>query len=361
MACSTCEAGVCNNPECCVDDDCANNEYCTDEHTCKIGCNEDSDCMDGNHLPCSVCQDNSCTNPECCTDDDCASNEYCTDAHECVIGCNENSDCMDGNHLPCSVCESNSCTNPECCVDDDCNSDQYCDNNTCVDGCNEDSDCNADMSCAECGADHQCTTPECCATSDCTTNHLPCTECQADNTCTDPECCENQDCPSNMPICDNHVCVAGCIDNPDCPMYDGICGDEYTEEDASCFYCDKDDDDKYGDCEPGCIDDENCATGLVCNGQHRCVKPGSLTALQSIQIDTASCSGCSGSNVEGGAVLFLKGKDGANNYRPNCTTDGLDHVNQIDYSAGGSAIFDVENDSSLLGGCYLVSTFFFNF
>lgn len=353
MACSTCESGSCNNPECCTDDDCANNEYCTDAQECVIGCRENSDCINGNHLPCSECKANSCTDPECCVDDDCSTDQYC-DYNTCMDGCNEDSDCMDGNHLSCAKCQDNSCTNPECCVDDDCASDQYCDNNTCVDGCNEDSDC---VDCAECGADHQCTTPECCASSDCSANHLSCAECQSDNTCTDPECCIDTDCPSNLPICENNVCIPECKVDSECPKYDGICGDDdsYTEDDSECFYCTADDENDNGSCEPGCVDNDNCDGSMQCNGEHRCKEPGSFVALESIEIETTSCSGCSGSNVEGGAVLYLKGKDGANDFKPECTTAGLDHTNRVDYSAGGSSIFDNENDQTLLDGCFLVN------
>ena len=302
--CSTCESGVCNDPECCRDEDCASNEYCTDAHVCVVGCNEDSDCIGGSHPACSVCQDNSCTNPECCADPDCT-------------------------NMPCSTCESQVCNDPQCCTDSDCASNEYCtDTHECVIGCNEDSDCQGG-------------------------SHLPCSVCEA-NSCTEPECCTDLDCPSDKPICDNQVCMAGCKANSDCPAYDGICGDDnsYTEDDSTCFYCNMLDD-SYGSCDPGCVNDNNCAAGLICNGQHRCKEPGSFVAVDYIEIDTASCVDCASGNAEGGAILYLKGKDGANDFHPDCTTNALDHPDKIDYQ--GISTFSNDNDQGLLGGCYLVS------
>ena len=44
----TCELGVCKY-ECVVDADCDATEYCDSDHTCKVGCRDDSGCA-GNHL-----------------------------------------------------------------------------------------------------------------------------------------------------------------------------------------------------------------------------------------------------------------------------------------------------------------------
>jgi len=347
LACGICKNHVCNEPECCSDDDCKGAK-CIDG---KCGeCQVDADCTG---TACSTCSTGSCIDPECCTDTDCLSNEYCTQAHICVVGCNEDSDCPNGSQLQCSECQSNTCTDPECCSDIDCKQDQYCntDINKCIDGCNEDNDCNSMMTCAKCGADNQCTTPECCANSDCGANHLSCSECRSDNTCTNPECCTNVDCPSDKPICDSQVCMAGCLDDPDCPKYDGICGGDssYTEEDSSCFYCDGNDN-SYGSCEPGCVDNENCTPPQVCTGVHRCKNQGSFVALKTIQIVSSSCVGCSGRNIEGGAVVRLEGKYDT---IPDCTTARLDHENQVDYAvAGGSSVFE---EKEPLGECYLVN------
>ena len=335
-SCAECSNDQCTNPDCCVDTDCAENEYCnTDNNTCVEGCNEDSDCT--SLMSCSKCSDHQCTTPECCNSSDCIedSKPVCDTVEEICVGCNVNSDCT--SIMSCSQCSDHQCTTPQCCDDSDCNEDDnkpICDTQeeVCV-GCNDNNDCNSIMSCAEC-SNQQCTSPECCTNDDCT-----------------------QD--SNKPFCnqDDQVCV-GCAKNEDCEMYDGECTDgHYDEETSTCFYCSIPETDTYGSCEPGCIDDDNCPLDHpVCNtGEHRCVKEGSFTTLKNIEINTVSCSGCSGTKIEGGIVLPLEGKPNTAG-TPRCDTNALDHTDEVDYEDGGSSNFDSE-DKELLDTCHLVNIF----
>jgi hypothetical protein len=177
------------------------------------------------------------------------------------------------------------------------------------------------MACAECN-NHQCSTPECCEDINCTDN--------------------------NKPFCDQdeQVCV-GCENDNDCPDYDGTCSNDYTIENSDCFYCHVEDDNKYGSCESGCADDNNCPSGELCDGSHRCNEQGSFVALENVMIDTEFCDGCSAIK-EDGVIINLKGKYDS----LDCLTNQLDHEDVVDYVPGGRSEF---TERGPLGGCYLVS------
>ena len=65
---------------------------------------------------------------------------------------------------------------------------------------------------------------------------------------------------------------------------------------------------------------------------------------------TKSCAGCSSSNVEQGLQLNLDGR-----YGTQCSTNGLDNSDRVDYSANNEAVFNSTilggNDDHGLGGC----------
>eukprot|EP00088_Acartia_fossae_P015768 TRINITY_DN1872_c0_g1_i3.p1 TRINITY_DN1872_c0_g1~~TRINITY_DN1872_c0_g1_i3.p1 ORF type:complete len:575 (+),score=73.51 TRINITY_DN1872_c0_g1_i3:154-1878(+) len=349
IACGTCSNHVCEEPECCTNEDCQG-AIC-DNGVCK-GCASDNDCT---NTACSTCMNHACHDPECCVDEDCNGNEYCdTDNGVCVEGCRDNSDCT---AMVCSTCENHQCVDPECCIDADCLNTQFCEDNKCKDGCNEDSDCSMNGECATCNiASHQCTEPQCCNDSNCTPEFLECSVCQADQTCTNPECCEDSDCPNEKPICDTdgHVCIAGCKKHSDCAGFNEICNGDYTADGASCFYCNNDNNaNVVGECVPGCLDDNNCKSDEpICNGQHRCTEKGGANILSEIKFTTESCSGCSNNKIEGGPKLTLIGQQSTSG-PTGCSTNGLDHPNDIDFTAGNKVSFRGEKDKDLLDGCYL--------
>eukprot|EP00088_Acartia_fossae_P009693 TRINITY_DN1473_c0_g1_i5.p1 TRINITY_DN1473_c0_g1~~TRINITY_DN1473_c0_g1_i5.p1 ORF type:complete len:571 (+),score=90.71 TRINITY_DN1473_c0_g1_i5:28-1740(+) len=396
--CGKCEAWqeceILNNgtiictPDCKLDVHCDGNEYCDweegGEGHCYIGCRNNEPC---GTKPCDECIDHKCDIKECCVDadcpennkcvngkcqfecvedDDCADNEWC-DAGKCRIGCRNDGQCQG---TDCSTCENHQCHDPECCADKDCLNSEYCDeNNECKPGCNEDSDCISNGECATCDLNaHQCSEPECCIDDEC----KDCAVCMADFTCTHPECCTNDDCSDPEPVCDtdnnvcieclvdadcehgevcdNNTCIEGCRKDKDCDMWDGICNGDYSEDSASCFYCDKDNA-EIGQCTPGCITNQNCYEDAPnCNGDHHCVAQGGGNLLRNITILTESCSGCS-TNDEGGPVLYFQGGQGTSGI-PDCTTNALDHSNQVDFGTD-PALFQGEPDKDLLGGCYL--------
>jgi len=119
----------------------------------------------------------------------------------------------------------------------------------------------------------------------------------------------------------------------------------------NCHWCNNTDT-EIGQCNPGCIDNSNCADGLECTGNHLCSAIGS-TVLKTIILDTDTCNGCSGGKVEEGAWLSLTGEEGSDGF-PTCSTLVLDHPDTVDYAAGGTATFDTDNkeDQAVMNTCY---------
>jgi len=342
IACGECTNHLCVEPECCTDVDCEEG-VCIDGE-CR-GCASDDDC---NVKPCSTCGSNHvCFDPECCIDDDCASNEYCSDDHTCELGCNENSDCSTTD-LPCSTCNMNSheCNIPECCVNDDCQGSWICENFECKPECVTDADCDSNEYCntvegickVGCRNDAGCT-------------GTTCSTCN-DHVCVDPECCVDKDCLNpDKPICsEDNLCIAGCRLDSDCPHFNDVCNGIYDEETATCFFCDKDDNENIGSCTPGCVDDDNCPpTSSTCNSEHICIQEG-VSLLDFIQFETESCSGCSSNAVEGGAEFGLVGGRLISG-TPTCMTKGLDRTSSVDYAPNKDVKFTSEDDGELLDGC----------
>jgi len=88
---------------------------------------------------------------------------------------------------------------------------------------------------------------------------LPCQVWQ-DNQCA-PECCEDADCSTGQ-LCDNSGhCVIGCREHQDCEGWNGEC--------PGCMWCDNPSND-VGQCKPGCLTDDQCQVGEVCQ-DHECV------------------------------------------------------------------------------------------
>ncbi|XP_023348280.1 protein psiQ isoform X2 [Eurytemora carolleeae] len=411
VPCGECKSHVCTTPECCSDADCEDNEYCSAEQICEFGCNQDDDCVDcatcDNHkctepeccedndctaMTCSTCTLNSfeCMNPECCTDADCKENFFCSASQICEPGCTDDSDCKD-----CAICESNQCTEPECCANEDCtamtcstcnldsfeciNPDccsdadcldtEYCsDAGTCLPGCNENSDCTT-MSCSSCDLNAmQCIDPDCCYDEDCASTEYctdalicedgcktnadcgGCATCE-DHVCTDPECCVDADCMDpEKPICaEDNLCVAGCRNDEMCPGFDVICTPMYD----NCNWCDSENN-EVGQCNPGCIDDDNCAGSLECNGVHECIQADGVTVLKQIVLNTESCNGCQGTAVEDGPILEIIGGQIVSGVTE-CKTNALDHEDMIDFAPGNEAVFEGETDKDVLGSCYKAS------
>ncbi len=100
---------------------------------------------------------------ECVVDDDCDSTEYCETDHSCQVGCRDDTGCpghlitlllpikesfsakfiifrtiiQNKKIVGCATCESHVCSKPECCVDADCVDDDkpICEENICKAGC----------------------------------------------------------------------------------------------------------------------------------------------------------------------------------------------------------------------------------
>jgi len=324
--------------ECCADSDCKEGFICDENGNCVAECpNEccaDSDCKDG-----FICDENGncvaeCPN-ECCADSDCDEGFTCDENGNCIADCPtdccSDEDCGDG--FMCNadgVCECSS----ECCVDDD------CDNGlTCVDGgCKCPNDCCSNDDCPNgwtCDAG-SCSCPtECCSDDDC---HGELT-CNADGNCQCPnECCSDDDCEGDYICNDDGTCEpkGECgLDRP-CDLANGVCDEQpYT----TCEWCNFED----NSCNPGCETDDNCGQNMIC-ANHICNPGPGVNGIVNITIKTASCTGCAGSSdpqgvVEGGVRLFLMGA-----YNTECTSEGLDNLELVDYKDGSITFFDGKPD-----------------
>jgi len=89
---------------------------------------------------------------------------------------------------------------------------------------------------------------ECCANDDC---------CPCPGTC---YCAFNDD-ESSSKCVQEKPCT--CENNSDCLNFDGTCNVP-PPHDNSCTYC------EANECKPGCIDNDNCPEGYVCNDSHLC-------------------------------------------------------------------------------------------
>merc|ERR1712136_668239 len=282
MKCATCEV----SPEC---PDGTLEFDCRYQYPVGPGCDWPSAVNCTNDNPCDI------TQVECCSEYDCQPGELCVEG-SCV-----------------SRSTPTPCPN-ECCADSDCKDGFICDENgNCI---------------AECPN-------ECCADDDC---HGELT-CDADGNCQCPtECCSDDDCEGDYICNDDGTCEpkGECgLDRP-CDLANGVCDElPYT----TCEWCNFED----NSCNPGCETDDNCGIDLIC-ANHICEKGPGINGIVNITIKTASCIGCAGSSdpqgvVEGGVRLFLMGAYGAE-----CTSDGLDNLELVDYKDGRETFFDGKPD-----------------
>merc|ERR1712198_318826 len=316
---------------------------CTNDNPCditQVECCSEYDCQPG-----ELCVDGSCVSRstptpcpnECCGDEDCADGFMCDADGNCACPneCCADSECKEG-----FICDENGncveeCPN-ECCADSDCKDGFICDENgNCVADCP--TDCCSDEDCGDgfmCNADGVCEcSSECCADDDCD-NGLTC----VDGSCKCPnDCCSDDDCEGDYICNDDGTCEpkGECgLDRP-CDLANGVCDEEpYT----TCEWCNFED----NSCNPGCETDDNCGPNMIC-ANHICTYRG-VNGIVNITIKTASCTGCAGSSdpqgvVEGGVRLFLMGA-----YGTNCTSEGLDNLELVDYKDGRTTFFDGKPD-----------------
>jgi len=232
-----CEAGTC-----CADNatGCTSNDQCCTGLVCRSGscqaaggqddvCDETADCTSGYF----------CENLKCCADDatTCGANDDCCAGLTCISSacaplsningvCNDDGDCLSGtcNASVCCVAANAACTaNSECC------SDAVCRAGTCQapggngDVCDETADCSGDLICGS---------SVCCVD-------------------------DGDTCAANTECCDGQSCIGGAC--TDLSGLDGIC-------DAN--------------------DDEDCATGYLCESATCCADEGTTCT-----IDGDCCSG----------------------------------------------------------------------
>jgi len=216
--------------------------------------------------------------------------------------------------------------------------------------CLADEDC-SNTPCSSC-ENQQCVDPECCEDANCPLiTEMSCSVCTVPQlTCTDPECCTDSDCEAGF-VCQDQVCVleGECDAQRPCEGADEICNLPGHE---NCQYCSND-----LTCENGCGADDNCPDGYFCGagGDHWCGQIG-LGGVKSVTIKTLSCSQCAGSGnpipvPEGGVKVHLIGAYGGTE----CTSDGLDNIELVDYDNGITAVFDGlpddDGDDDGLGAC----------
>ena len=91
-----------------------------------------------------------------------------------------------------------------------------------------------------------------------------------------------------------------------------------------------------------------CPGSYVCDGSHNCNMEGA-TLIKKIHLITESCAMCGTASTEGGARIEITGHQHA------CTTNGLDHPDQMDYVTRHEAIFESQTDAEMMGQCNNVS------
>jgi len=179
--CGTCQYlqdHVCQDYECCSNDECLDSEVCGSNY-----------CVDLNCDTCQYAQGHQCINYACCRDEDCGLDQTCQN-HEC-------------SSLQCSLCqyiENNACINYECCSVADC----------------DDNNLNTTEICINPGTiDSKCTNPiieECYEHRDCDDNNTG----TRDLCAGDPKICYNQE----ISKCEegDNFCPPGCnhIYDDDC-------------------------------------------------------------------------------------------------------------------------------------------------
>ena len=253
-----------------------------------------------------------CVITEVCEDPDEEGNINCTQTEECSFV----SPYVTGDFYGCDcgeVCDStNRCVPGVCTSDAECESCSYCRNGFCEPGCNEDNPCREDECCGTdskcrpiCSKDSDCAFGEECGEGGCCADvcflGTPCltsSDCYDGEICFENYCEEGCDSDSDCgddEVCDNNVCFESCIKDDDCRLDDGeVCTDkgyckrplgvcQYDEDcplrqfSSGAFLtqvCDKyfdrrdpkyqDLTDDQGVCRPGCRNDDECPTSMLC-------------------------------------------------------------------------------------------------
>lgn len=238
-------------PECSLDSECDDNDFCNGAETCNLDiglCTPGSaSCVDPDHCDedadaCLTC----IANIECDDGDFCNGNETCnTGTHQCDAG---TSSCVDAEHCDEAV---DFCLG---CIDDaECDDAAFCNGAEICDPAS--SQCRSD------GA-------SCSDAAHCDETRDICLGCTSDGECSDGTFCNGPE------ICDAETAV--------CQPGPAACSDE-----AHC--------DEAGDACLQCITDAECDDGAFCNGTEACsVETSQCVGGPAACIDAAHCDGAAG-------------------------------------------------------------------
>lgn len=107
--CGRIERGDWRPYECCLDEDCKENQYCLDNHCEQVKCND-----------CGYIYDHSCIEFDCCDNIGCESDKICI-----------NNKCKELECGYCEYAEGHECKSYECCEDNTCKEDETCQKSKC--------------------------------------------------------------------------------------------------------------------------------------------------------------------------------------------------------------------------------------
>jgi hypothetical protein len=274
--CQVCNAGVCEQPECCGDSDCVSvcgecvegeciTRCTTGEYCCAFAndCRALGECCTDDECPCGgACIDGTCLpQPPCLEGQECCGDE-CVPLGECAHLCIPEGDTCAGEQLECCLglqcCEFNggsACQ--KCCNDSDCPGEcEICVEGTCAGACSQSQECCND----ECVALGSCCREpgETCAVTDGPGTQGNCCDdllcCAGGEGGYCAECCSDNDC-GPCGFCSGGICLGECSQSQEC------CERECVDIGTCCQdvgdYC------TFGEPDPG---DEPavCCSGLVC-------------------------------------------------------------------------------------------------
>lgn len=248
---------------------------------------EDGDACGGN----SVCLDGLCVEPGCMEDADCASDGVCLTESRCDLRTYE---CTGGDTLPngevCDLGGSNGvCLNGGC-VTSDCEEDAECDNGNLCDGSEAcvDNQCvagSAPANGASCGGgdlclNEVCITPSCVADADCSASN----ECALDGACD----LSTYECTGGGNVADGTVCAVG---GDDGVCLSGTCALVECLTDAECdngLVCDG----AERCVDYACVAGTPPADGASCGGGDVCADGACITAECLTNADCAPANTC---------------------------------------------------------------------
>lgn len=291
---------------CGLDEDCHDNNVCTDEH-CEAGqcvssynekdCDDGDACTQGDFCSLGICQsgdqpkdedqdgyvDQACTGGNDCDDDPLFCGAQCYPQEEEVEGTNDTRLCLDGFDNDCDGLTDGQ--DPDCAG---CGSDAQCDdNNVCTDDVCQEGSCMTSPNTNRCDDGDACTQHDMCFAGTCL-GYNTCSD-HCDESCSDgcweTGCCI-QECPGDAcpscqagcscdQVCDKNSCKLTCLEDSVCHL-NAISGDASSLacQDAVCFFeCDK-----VAQCTMHCAGESLC--DMFCNF-------GGLCTLQCA--DEASC------------------------------------------------------------------------